>query len=106
MSERCPLVGMKWNVDIPGVCMDQCEQLWEEAVSQNNTDGDYDVFPAAERQDCPNHETSSLEGRDISLQDTITRSSLRIFSITDSCSGCDEEYGAQAYRFTCPYENL
>ncbi len=106
MSERCPLQGMKWYADIPEACIDQCEDVWEEVIEQNVTDGEYDVFRSSS-DDCDVHDSAWLEGSDLVLQRIETGDmSRRSVGILDLCSSCGEQYGLQSYKFICPYDNI
>lgn len=102
MSEKCPLNGFEWSGGIPEVCYDQCEDLWSEAINKNHVDGEYDIFPKISA--CETHNNSDLEHHDMSLQVPFLRSNVRIVGMTDDCYDCGEEYGAQSFKFECPYE--
>ncbi len=102
MPERCPLgPGLYWENEneIPEICQRRCGALIDRAIRTSVKDGDYDIFPDATHGGC-DHSIHSLETEDVSLQ--RGDGAERVVGVTDNCTGCGQEYGAQSFKFTCP----
>lgn len=105
MSEVCPLYSGKMRVgDLPELCHMYCEKLWGEAITLNNTMGEYNAYqPALVWDECDHVDTEIGFSRE-SLQ-AIDMSALRLYMVVDECIGCGEDLGEQTYRFNCPQNN-
>src|SRR3569623_366880 len=104
--EYCPLNSMPH--DPPAFCMESCELLWDQAISNRVYDGDYDWYAN------PSHDDSVArdERYDEPCRDTTveyshsglsaTSEHERSYTIVDAC-GEGHELGEQGYKFTCPH---
>ncbi len=98
MSEKCPLIGAAWAAEIPNTCYEQCERLWDEAVTtRQNTFLDvlYDTDDTA----CKHFESENL---DCELSER--GGAERRYAINDQCTSCGTELTSTWFSFICPFE--
>ena len=96
MSEQCPLVGIKFDEEIPQFCLDHCSGLWENA-KQTQTPG-YDSFTDyTDTDDCP-HVASQFSSEALQSGEGAER----FYTINHECSNCRGELDSETYSFACP----
>lgn len=101
MTEFCPLRSIgRPELDIPAVCSETCTALWEQALRDDQTSGEYDHYTQTmpEDTDCK-HNTC-----DVQFSDSAVKSLgkfTREYTIVDEFE-CGVQLGEQNYAFTCP----
>lgn len=103
-SEGCPLgSGLYWENlnEIPEFCQKNCNEFIDTVgeIGGPVIEQDYDYFPDDGSGEHCRHEDHDLETEDVSLQ--RGQGTTRILGVTDQCSNCGMEYGAQSYKFNC-----
>ncbi len=105
---RCPLADMSVGYmvgDIPDICQQQCEQLWDEAIRKDIIDGPYDMYnPEQHEEYCPKANISDTEYSSSALHKL--KGSKRDYVVVDECTSCGIEIGEQGYIFNCPANNI
>lgn len=105
MSKSCPLtsggaVGFYYDGDIPEVCRERCEPLWDKAIDDGIAE--HEEYPDTILSDdacCPH---SSSEYGNASLQAISLGSATRFYTVTERCTDCNKEIAESSYRFDCP----
>ena len=100
MEKICPLFNIgRPAMKIPDQCRETCDALFDAAVAEHRTSGDYDYYaPFSLDTDC-NHEKCDVDYSHASVKSLgmFTRE----YTIVDAYS-CGSELGEQGYAFTCP----
>lgn len=104
MSEFCPL-RTQMPVDPPEFCRQNCENLWDQAVTKRQYSGGYDWYNENSHRDVveSEYDTKCLN-QDVEYDhDGLTAISEfeRDYVIVDAC-GEGHELGEQGFRFICP----
>lgn len=102
MNEFCPLRknGIP-ELEIPEVCDMTCSALWDQALREDQTNGEYDYYGPTimlHDADCK-HNTC-----DVQFSDSAVKSLgkfTREYTIVDEYE-CGVQLGEQNYAFTCP----
>lgn len=101
MPEQCPLSrssGFYYQENIPEVCLEQCEPLWNQAII--NGQSDHEEYPDYILAD-PNCAHPLTEHGSSSLQSTQA-GSVRAYGLTERCTRCNDEIAEDSYVFECP----
>jgi hypothetical protein len=99
MAEKCPVVrGLYVGSNIPAVCLETCEDLWDRACTE--TEGDHENYRIVglDKSDCPHPSTEVLQD---TLQPLTPGSPIRLYTIVDICVVCDTEVGETTFTFSC-----
>ena len=103
MSERCPLRAGGFYADgqIPEVCRQSCEVLWDTAIKLGQSDHEEypDYILSEEADDCTHYST---ELGTESLQANPNNSGERFYGLTEMCVSCEEEIAEDSHKFICP----
>ena len=98
MRERCPLVNIAFDGEIPSICRTQCGPIWDEAVqSQQPYVDDYNT---ADEVDCI-HVEHTIEFSSEALQ--ASDNAGRSYTINNECGGCTNELYADIWTFVCKH---
>lgn len=102
MPERCPLLDSPFGIpfidrDIPEVCIENCESLWDKALNEGKQVSQYDTYPNFSPENCT-HEGTISYGHDSLVAVSLN---LRLYTVTDYCDECTLEYGEKSYGSQC-----
>lgn len=104
-AEACPLSGrgnFYYGQDIPEVCRETCETIWDSAISHQKV-VEHEEYPPQilpeEAEDCEHFVT---ETGNTSLQSQPNNNGERFYGITEFCMGCCVEIAEDWYVFICP----
>jgi hypothetical protein len=91
--------GFYYEENIPEICRQTCEELWEGAIKRGISD--HEEYPdlILEEAECIHPATDYGSS---SLQAMSLGSAVRYFSITEHCMYCDQEVAEDSFRFECP----
>lgn len=96
MNERCPLLNIEWDGEIPNVCRETCEDIWNTAIQTQESD--VDLLNRDCEDSVPCSHTSEHGGTVIQRSD----GAVRYVGILNICSSNGAELFTDNFRFDCP----
>jgi len=109
MPDTCPLAEGPYQqplryTQIPEFCKEHCEALWDEAITNRVTAGEYQYEPLVpdpedeEQGNACYHPSIGVVTEALH----VINKTMRQYVIVDGCENCAGIYCEQGYKFTCP----